>query len=208
VPIICGGSGFYIDALVYDQQFPDVAINKKLRGKITDYSAEKLFTLLSKKDPERAKTIDLHNKVRLIRALEIVEALGKVPRLQSGKGVFGSPKKYDYIIIGIKTDAKKLQDNIHKRLIDRMKSGMTKEILDLHKSGLSWKRMEELGLEYRYLSRFLRRLITKEQMLVELELEINKYVKRQMTWFKRNTDIQWFDLKNKGIREQIEKHLR
>ena len=79
VPIIVGGTGFYIDALTGDVSLPEVPPDKLLRAKLNKLSNEELFEILKKKDPERAETIDRHNKVRLVRALEIIEALGKVP---------------------------------------------------------------------------------------------------------------------------------
>ncbi len=209
LPIICGGTGFYIDALVYNQKFPDVKINKKLREKYSKKSAETLFKILLKKDPVRAASIDKHNTVRLLRALEIVEALGKVPVLNSNtnsdtnlKGEKElssvSMRKYDSITIGIKTNPKILQEKINSRLLSRIKSGMIKEVGKLHKNGLSWKRMEMLGLEYRYVSRYLQGLISKETMIKELNIAIWQYAKRQMTWFKRNKEIRWLDA-NKAV---------
>ena len=74
---------------------------------------------------------------------------------------------------------------------------MLKEIEGLHKKGLSWKRMEELGLEYRYVALYLQKKISKEEIIQKLNSEIYKYAKRQMTWFKRDEEIKWFDASNK-----------
>ncbi len=186
-PIIVGGTGFYIDAITGAVSLPDVPPNKKLRATLEKKSLETLFALLQKKDPMRAKSIDKRNKVRLIRALEIITALGKVP-IQA----ISSPlTAYSYMWIGLKPDQKILEKKILERLIKRL-PGMIREAKKLHAGGLSYKRMEELGLEYRYLARLLQKKISKEEFIAQLFLEIKKYAKRQMVWFKRNKEIEWF----------------
>jgi tRNA dimethylallyltransferase len=186
IPILVGGTGQYIDTVVYGLQVPEVPPNKKLRTRLEKFSTEKLFSILEKKDSTRAKTIDIHNKRRLIRALEIIHALGKVPKIQK-------KTLYTPLYIGLNLPKEKLQNNIHKRLIKRLQLGLVAEVRNLHKQGLSWKRMEELGLEYRYVSRYLQKKLTKQEMLVQLEHAIVQYAKRQITWFKRNKDILWFE---------------
>ncbi len=186
LPIVVGGTGFYIDALTGSASLPEVPPNKTLRKLLEKKSPEELFSLLKKKDPARAKSIDKHNKVRLVRALEICEALGKVPKIKS------SPKKYKFIWIGINPDKIELEEKILKRLGARL-PGMIKEAQKLFKHGLTYKRMEELGLEYRYLSRLLQKKITKKEFVDDLYKEIKKYSKRQYTWFRRNPAIEWFE---------------
>lgn len=176
-PIIVGGTGFYIDvALGLD--LPEVPPNKKLRKELEKKSTEELFALLKKKDENRAETIDKDNKVRLIRALEIIETLGKVPKQKR-------ISKYDAQYIYLDFPDEVLKERIHIRLLKRMKMGMLKEVQNLHKQGVSWKRLEELGLEYRYLALYLQKKLTKEEMLRELEMAIWHYAKRQRTWFKK-----------------------
>lgn len=198
IPIICGGTGFYIDTLLGRMNIPEVPPNKMLRKKLEKLTAEQMFKLLSKKDPERAKEIDRQNPVRLIRALEIVEALGKVPKQKI-------VEPYDALILGVSVEQKKLQENIHVRLLSRIKLGMLREAKKLHAEGLSWKRMEDLGLEYRYMALHLQGIITKEEMLTQLESEIIKYSKRQMTWFKRHKDVVWVDVKEFGEIKRVTK---
>jgi len=188
-PIIVGGTGFYIQSIVDDLVLPEVPPNKELRAKLALKTPAELFKILKTLDPERAKNIDNQNPLRLIRAIEIAEALGKVPSLKKSVN-----PKYDFIQIGIKVEQEKLNKKIYRRLIERLKHGMIAEIKRLHTNGLSWKRMEELGLEYRYLARFLQGKITRPEMIDRLYREIVKYSKRQMTWFKRDKKIKWFRL--------------
>lgn len=186
--IICGGTGLYIDALLGRISVPEVPPNRELRGKLQGKSAPQLFAMLRKMDARRARDIDSHNPVRLIRAIEIAKALGKVPRLK--KAATPLPD-YEVFWVGMKTAEISMRRKIHTRLLSRIKAGMVREAKKLHANGLSYKRMEQLGLEYRYLARFLQGQISKEQMLKELEREIRRYAKRQLTYWRRNEEIRW-----------------
>lgn len=197
-PIIVGGTGFYIQAVVDDLVLPEVAPNKKLRAHLEVKPPSELFAILKKLDPVRAKTIDRQNPRRLIRAIEITKALGKVPELRSRISLHEKrlhSSGYDFEIIGIKIDQEELNKKIYRRLIERLKHGMIAEVKKLHAQGLSWQRLEELGLEYRYIARFLHPpvsgKITKPEMIEQLFREIKKYAKRQNTWFKRDKRISW-----------------
>lgn len=177
-PIMCGGTGFYIDAVVYDTHLPEVPPNPSLRKKLNSLSAIAQFELLMKLDPERAAEIDSKNPVRLIRAIEIAEALGKIPKVKR-------EKKYDVEWVYLDFPDDILKERIRLRLLKRMKMGMVREVQKLHERGLSWKRLESLGLEYRYLALFLQKKLSKEVTLKELENSIWHYAKRQRTWFKK-----------------------
>jgi tRNA dimethylallyltransferase len=187
VPIICGGTGFYIDAIVSGQIFPEVPPNKKLRAELYRLNPIGLVRYLEKLDPERAKTIDKDNPVRLIRAIEIAQALGSVPLLRQGL------KSFDVLKIGLTLPDESLKERIYKRILTRIKKGMIKEVENLHGGGLSWKRMGELGLEYRYISEFLQNKLNKEMMIEKLNQETWAYAKRQKTWFKRDKDTIWIN---------------
>jgi tRNA dimethylallyltransferase len=184
LPILCGGTGFYIQAIVDGLVLPEVKINKNLREKLEPLPTDKIYQILYKFDQKRALTIDKNNRPRLIRALEIISALGVVPKIKL-------KPRYNSIQIGIKVDESILKERIHTRLEKRLKKGMLKEAETLHTDGLSWKRMESLGLEYRYMSYYLRKKISKEEMIRQIELVSLQYAKRQMTWFKRDQRIHW-----------------
>ncbi len=180
LPIICGGTGFYIDAVVKNISYPDVPHNKKLREKLAKKDPVQLFEILKKLDKGCATSLnnsEKNNTHRLIRSIEIATALGKIPEIIKGK----SP--YEVKWIKLVLPDKKLRERINKRLLKRIDEGMIEEVRNLHKNGLSWKRMEALGLEYRYISRYLRKLISKEEMIERLQFEIWHYAKRQMLWF-------------------------
>ena len=211
LPIICGGTGHYIDAVLGRVAIPDVPPNPALRKKLEKKSTAQLFALLKKLDANRAETIDSHNPRRLVRAIEIAIAdAGKSVLSASG----GPPhsirvewprphpsfserlafvRSLNVVWLGITLPPAELKKKISMRLFVRIREyKMIEEVRRLQQHGLSWKRMESLGLEYRYISRYLRGLITKEEMIEKLQIEIYRYAKRQMTWFKKNKEIKWF----------------
>ena len=194
VPIVVGGTGFYVDALLGRITLPQVPPNQNLREQLEQKTVEQLFKQLKKLDPNRAKTIEPYHKRRLIRAIEIAKYPNKLST--TGKNHRGvASMKYDVLWFGLNPNTEKLKKNIHTRLLARLKQGMVVEAKRLHARGLSYKRMEELGLEYRYLARLLQHKVSKKEFAEQLEREIGKYAKRQMRWFKRNHDIHW--VKNK-----------
>jgi len=208
IPIIAGGTGFYIQAVVAGVMFPEVPPDEKLRGKLTGKTTGELFKMLKKLDARRAKEIDPKNPHRLIRAIEIATHLGYVPYLDVSRPS-ECPSEYYVLQIGIKTDDEKLKDRIYKRLLARLRVGMVAEVRHLHEKGLSWKRMEALGLEYRFLSRYLRGKITKQEMIEQLNTAIWQYARRQKTWFKRDKRTKWFTLPEiKKIEKETVKFLK
>lgn len=201
-PILCGGTGFYIDSVAKNVILPDVPPNQILRKKLEAMSLETLQKELLKLDPKRFANIDLKNKVRLIRAIEIAKKLGSVPKIKS-------KPLYDVLTIGILWDPEILRKRINLRLQKRIKAGMINEVKKLHAGGLSWKRLESLGLEYRYVALFLQNKITKTEMIERLQFEIWHYAKRQMTWFQKDKDIVWVEVKEiKKIKEKVKGFLK
>jgi tRNA dimethylallyltransferase len=184
LPIICGGTGFWIKAIVDNVTYPEVKPDPVLRNVLRNKTRDELFTMLKKLDSERAKTIDKNNPVRLIRAIEICKTLGKVPppspvrhlscRTTSplrGEVDFKSPSRphsgemlrtrdregYEFIQIGIKLSKEKLHANIKKRLKKRFQEGMIEEVEKLHETGLSWKKIKSFGLGYKLIPEYLRK---------------------------------------------------
>lgn len=174
-PIICGGTGFYIDAVTEGIVLPEVPPNAKLRKSLGKKSLKVLLETLAKLDNERAKNIDPHNKVRIIRAIEIAKYLGKVPKLKRTK----SP--YEFIKIGLTLPQNILKKKVSYRVKKMFESGLLNEINKLKKSRVSEQRLKEFGFEYNK--------PTEEKVINETI----KYAKRQMTWFKRDKEIKWFN---------------
>jgi len=178
-PIICGGAGFYIDAITKGIIFPEVPPNYTLRNKLALVSDRALMLKLQKLDPGRAQNIDPKNKIRLIRAIEIAEALGKVPEKTEARLPF------KFIKIGLYLPPDKLKKKIERRVKEMFKSGLLDEIKKLKKLGVSDRRLKEFGFEY------------YKPTPKKVILETLRYAKRQMTWFKRDKEIKWFDASKK-----------
>jgi tRNA dimethylallyltransferase len=201
IPIICGGTAFYINSLTSNVIFPKVLPNKKLRTKLEKKSKEELYIILKILDKKRVKTIDKNNKVRLIRAIEIAESLGQVPSLKKEDN-----SNLSFLKIGLKIPNDILKEKINSRLISRIEKGLIKEVNDLHKKGLSWQRMNQLGLEYRYVSEYLQNVknrslpeakLMKNEMIEKLNSKIWQFAKRQNTWWKKDKDIFWINPQDK-----------
>lgn len=189
VPILCGGTGFYIDAIVDGIVLPEVKTDIELRKKLETYSTEKLVKTLAKLDADRLAEIDQQNRVRLIRSIEIAKALGKVPKLVK-------QIRYETLLIGLDIPKDDLMNKVHARAIKRLKQGMVAEAKNLHEDGVSWKRMQRLGLEYGLLAELLQNKLTREQFIERLRIETWQYAKRQRTWFYKKEGVKWFEPKD------------
>jgi tRNA dimethylallyltransferase len=204
LPILCGGSGFYIQAVVDDLLLPDVPPNETLRKKLKKRSSESLFRELKEKDSRRAAEIDAQNPVRLIRALEIIAELGKVPELQK-------QKRFDVLQICLDRPDKELKNRIIARTKERFEDGIIAEAEELYENGLSLERMRELGLEYEVLADYLEGGLTKQQLFKQIIKNDWQYARRQRTWFKKDGRIHWFHPKAdkpeiiKVVKDLIEK---
>jgi len=193
LPIVCGGTGFYIDAILYGDSFANITPDPAIRKQLQKLSTEELADKLSELDPDRFSSIDVKNRVRLVRALEIVLLTGKpVPKTKK-KPLYKAEK------VGILWPMEELDKRIELRLDRRLSppvgGGMVEEVANLkfppRGRGLSWKRMYDLGLEYRYISLYLKGELTYEEMCSKLLTAIKQYARRQMTWFKRDKEIKW-----------------
>jgi len=202
LPIICGGTGFYIQSIVDGIVLPDFPKNPELTKKLESMELKDLQNKLRKLDSKRFKEIDTNNKIRLVRAIELATEFGKVPAIKKDP-------QYESLQIGIKLEQNKLEENIHIRLIKRLKKGMVAEIKKLKESGVSWKRLESFGLEYKYLALFAQNKILKEEMSREIETKSRQFAKRQMTWFKRDQRIKWFKGREVlNIEKEVERFLK
>lgn len=203
VPIICGGTGFWIKSIVDNVNFPQVKPDWKLREKLGNLSAAKLFSMLKKLDPERAGSIDKKNKVRLIRAIEICKKLGQVPQ-----GIISGLRttNYRFLQIGINVPREQLHEKIRKRLKKRFQAGLVEEVRALRKTSLSWKKIQSFGLCYFWIPLYLKEKIYSDELEERVYLAEKDYAKRQMTWFRKDKRIMW--LKNYvDIEREVKKFL-
>lgn len=192
LPFLVGGTGLYLDAVVENFIFGPVVAKadlEKVRQRLDRLTLAQLLGRLKKVDPDTYAVIDKKNRRRVQRAVEIYEAGGQKKSAVSNRG----QRPYQTLIIGLKFPLEEIYKKIDSRLDNRLREGMVSEIKRLRQRGVSWKRLEEFGLEYRYVSRYVRGLIDYETMLDQLKTEIHHFAKRQLTWFRRNQDICWVD---------------
>ena len=207
LPVVVGGTGMYIDAIVRDYQLVILPENKKLHEELEATPLEVLAERLIKLQPDLHTKCDLLEKDRVIKALEIIEA--KKQGLDST-----SVQRPDIrpFIIGTTLPRPQLWENISIRLRERLDNGMIEEVQAIHDSGISWERLEKLGLEYRFCSQFLQgQIASKEDLYEGLFVAIRQFAKRQETWFrmmeKKGVEIHWLDAGSKEERIKQAKEL-
>jgi len=185
VPILCGGTAFYLKVITEGIILPKTKPDWKLRKELEKKDVKELYQILKKLDPRRAGSIEKDNPRRLIRAIEIVTKSKKAVPVIKKESRFVSLK------LGIETEQEKLNRAIKKRLIKRLEKGMIEETKRLKESGISWKRLDGFGLEYRWIARYLQKKIPYNQMVESLYKDIVKFSKKQMAWFKKDDEIEW-----------------
>lgn len=187
MPILAGGTGLYVQAVVDGYMLPQAPPNRVLRKKLAALSLLTLRAKLRKLDPTTYCTIDKNNRRRLERAIEICAITGQPLAVQRIKHA----PSYDMLMLGLEVPRAVLHKRINTRLKVRLKQGMVQEVERLHSQGVSWKRLESFGLEYKWASCFLRDRDNYETMVCGLSRAIKDFARRQMTWFKRDKRIVW-----------------
>lgn len=186
LPIIAGGTFFYIDMLLGRISSPEVAPNPALRAELEHMKTDELFAKLQKLDPNRAATVDSKNYRRLIRAIEIATEIGHVPKLDA----VDCP--YEVLMIGIEVDRIELRDRLRARAEEALTKGLIEETKQLLDSGVTRDRLSEIGHEYKIVLEYLDGNLTDEQLIQKLEEKNWQYAKRQLMWLKRDDSIEWF----------------
>jgi len=184
-PIITGGTFFYIDALLERTSVPEVAPNEALRSELEALSANELHDRLANADSRRAATIDGHNKRRLIRALEIVEALGSVPETKL------SESPYDALLLGITANKAELRKKFEERAHTWLSDGFEDEVRALLQDGVPKDRLAEMGFEYQLCMELIDGAFSKTEFIQKFVEKNWRYAKRQITWLKRDKSINW-----------------
>ena len=191
LPIICGGTGMYLDAVLSRYRLVAVPRNQPLRDKLEPFSDNALRQKLLQLKPEQHNRTDLDERERLVRAIEIAigeqEITGSLPPLPDI-----SP-----LVFGIKWPRDVLRKRIAVRLRQRFEAGMADEVQRLHDSGVSWQQLEFYGLEYRLIAQHLQGQLNQNDMVQKLRSAIGQFAKRQETFFrrmeKRGVKINWLD---------------
>ena len=188
LPLLVGGTGLYISAIVEGYQLVDVPPNDPLRTELEGLPLAQLVERLEKSNPGAASLIDQSNRRRLIRAIEIASAG------HAHSAAHKSSPRYHCLQLGLTWPREILEERIEKRLRERLAGGMIDEVAGLRSRGVSDTRLDKLGLEYRFITRYLRgELGTLENLRLQLGIAIRQFAKAQLTWFKRDSRIIWLD---------------
>lgn len=192
LPFLVGGSPFYLYAIIQGWQFPKAGSLPSLRKKLSQKSLGELQAILKSLDPFYFEKVEKLNSRRIIRAIEIATQLGHVPSRKN-------QPKFHTLLLGLQKSFPQIKELIQKRLEKRFRQGMLKEVENLHHQGISWKKLEDFGLEYRWISYYLQNKIAKEEMIESLQKAIEKFAKRQNTWFKKDPNIHWIHDEQEAI---------
>lgn len=206
LPIIVGGTGLYLKALLEGIPNLGVPIDLTLRKQLNNLTIKQLQQKLQEISADKWKKMnysDQQNPRRLVRAIEIVFTSEEPLRVAIRGGLKNVLK------IGLMAPREILYQRIDKRVISRIEQGMIEEAEDLHRQGLSFERMRQLGLEYGVLADYLEgKIKTKEELIKILQGKIHGYARRQETWFKNPSTgsgrIHWFDITGDGWSDQVE----
>ena len=197
-PIICGGTGLYINSLIYGIEFLEEEIDETYRNKLNEIAEneglENLYNMAVKIDPEAMKKISKNDKKRIIRVLEIYHKTGKTKTeqdLESRK----NEVKYDYKVFAINMNRDILYDRINKRVDIMLENGLVDEVKSIIKKYEEFPTAMQ-GLGYKEVVEYLQESITKEEMIEKVKMETRRYAKRQITWFKKNKETKWLEGEN------------
>ena len=194
-PIIVGGTGLYIDSLIYGIEFQDEKIDTKYREKLNKIAEieglEKLYKKAQKIDPEAMAKISANDRKRIIRVLEIYHKTGKT-KTEQEKESRKNEVKYNYKVFAITIPREKLYERINKRVDQMLEQGLIEEVEKILEK-YSYFPTAMQGLGYKEVIEYLENKITKEEMIAKIKKETRHYAKRQITWFKKNKETIWLD---------------
>ncbi len=212
LPIVVGGSGLYLQAIVDNYQLSTAKPDAKLRAKLERKTLIELQKILAKQNKvffAKLNNSDKNNKRRLIRYIEVTQRATR--NAQRGEEKTTRPN-YNFLLIGLKWPKEVLAQRIAKRLKERLeKEAMVEEVQGLYDEGVSYKRLESFGLEYKFIAQYLQEKLDYDEMFIKLNTAIRQFAKRQLTWFRRwekqGAKINW-ENKYQNILSKTKKFLK
>ncbi len=192
IPILCGGTGLYIESILLKYELQNApGPNQKLRKDLEIKSKEELLEIYKKIDPEGAKNPKkIDTKKRLMRSIEINDI-----KNLNHENIFSNNEIDNFLVIGLDRDRQSVRDLIKARLIHRIDNGLINEVKCLLDNGVSYERLDYFGLEYKFIGKYLKNELTKNELIDKLHIAICQFAKRQMSWFrrmeKRGIKIHW-----------------
>jgi tRNA dimethylallyltransferase len=200
LPVLAGGTGLYLDAVLRGYQLAEVPENAQLRLELAEHSMAELAERLRVVRPELHNTTDLADRARLLRAIEI--ALGEADAIPLPPLPALRP-----LVFGLRWERGELRRRITARLKERLAQGLIEEVERLHATGVPWTTLEYYGLEYRYVAQHLQGQINRNDMFQKLNSAIHDFAKRQETWFRRmernGVEIHWLDGAGEALEELL-----
>ena len=209
MPIVVGGTGLYLDSLIYEIEYQDIKLDEQYRNKLEEevekQGLEKLYEKAKQIDPKAIKKISPNDKKRILRILEIYHATGKTKTEQE----IESRKKeveYDYKVYALDWDRQKLYDRINKRVDMMIEQGLVEEVKQILDKYDNFPTAMQ-GLGYKEVVEYLNGNLTKEEMIEKIKIETRRYAKRQLTWFRKNKQTIWLNAEDM-IQDNIQKILK
>ena len=206
IPIVVGGTGLYVNSLIYGIEYQDMQFDEEYRNKLmkiaeTEEGLNNLWEQAQKIDPESMKKISKKDKKRIVRVLEIYKATGKTKTEQE---ILSRKKEieYDFKIFGISMDREQLYERINKRVDIMINQGLEKEVRNLLEKYSEFPTAMQ-GLGYKEVVEYFNGILTRGEMIDKIKQESRRYAKRQLTWFRRNKEIIWLD-----ANEEMEKNIK
>lgn len=212
LPILVGGTGFYIDAVLKGIETINVPKNEELRDKLYKMKKEDLFDLLATVDSTRSAMMnnsDRNNTRRIIRAIEI--AYWKISNSSKYKKIINKSENfsnYDKLYIGLSADDRSIKARIRARVLSRIEDGFFEEVEDLLNQGIDWNMQSMQTLGYKEVRQFMKDGLSYEDFVSTWVNNEYKYSKRQMTWFKKNKETIWFDATDTRLVDRVENVVR
>ena len=195
IPIVIGGTGLYINSLIYGIEYPEIEIDLNYREKLEEIAKSegisKLYEMAKQIDIEAMKTISPNDKKRICRVLEIYHAIGKTKTQQEEESRKNGPK-YNYLVFGINMEREKLYDRINKRVDIMIENGLIEEVKEISQKYKEFPTAMQ-GLGYKEVVEYLSGKTSKEEMIDKIKMETRRYAKRQLTWFRRYENMIWLD---------------
>ena len=195
LPIVSGGTGLYVNSLIYDMDFAsvpkDMEEREKLRAYLAENGPEKLHDILKSEDPSAAERIHPNNTKKVIRAIEAARSGNPIPSFEQS---FKRKQDYEYLLIGLDRDRQELYDRINMRVDIMIDAGLENEIKQLMNLGLSSDNISMKGIGYKEMIAYFDGEYGRDEAIELVKRNSRRYAKRQLTWFRRCDDIHWFDL--------------
>ncbi|NJD03919.1 MAG: tRNA (adenosine(37)-N6)-dimethylallyltransferase MiaA [Ruminiclostridium sp.] len=210
-PVITGGTGLYINSLVYNIDFSETTIDWELREQLKKQSEENgnryLYNQLLEMDPEAAKRIHENDIKRIIRAIEVFKHTNKPISLHRQNSRL-EPPPYDYLIFGLRMERARLYERIDKRVDIMFERGLVNEVRKLKEMGYEKNFTAMQGLGYKEIFSFLRGEATLDEVKYIIKRDTRHYAKRQLTWFKRLENIRWLDMDESTTNMEVVKNIQ